>query len=89
MQTISPAPNALFCQQEEAENTTTSGILLASKPDRPKIAHVINIGKNVTNYHPKDRIVYKPYATTEIKIDGEEYFLISEEDVLGKVVTND
>ena len=89
MYTVKPAPNQLFCQQDEAEQQTKSGILLSSALDKPKTAKVINTGSTVTNYSSKDTIVYKSYATTELKLNGDDYFLISEDDVLGTVLEVD
>ena len=87
MQTIRPAVNQLFCKRKEAETRTKSGIILQQKTvDKPHIAEVINGGSSVKGYQQKDTVIYKPYSTTDIKLEGEEYFLIAEEDVLGTVV---
>lgn len=85
--TVKPASKQLFCKPDEAETTTKSGIILAqSTAEKPRTAQVINIGKEVIGFKSKETIIYKAYASTEIKLNGEEYFLISEEDVLGTVV---
>ena len=89
MQTVKPAPSQLFCRQTEKETATKSGILLSPAIEAPKIAEVINTGSSVAEYKQRDCIVYKPYATNEIKLNGNEYFLIDEEDVLGTVVEID
>jgi chaperonin GroES len=85
VKTIAPAPQQLFCKPDEAETTTKSGFIL-QVTEKPRTAEVINVGNRVSNYKQKDTIVYKSYASSEIKLDGEDYFLISEEDVLGVVV---
>jgi chaperonin GroES len=85
--TIRPTKDMLFCKPAEAETQTKSGfILAASAAEKPKIAEVINIGEGVKGIQQRDRIVYKSYATSDIKLEGVEYFLISQEDVLGVVV---
>lgn len=85
-QTIKPASNQLFCEKHEAVTTTKSGFILSEKSaEKPQMARVINVGDGV-NFSSKDMIVYKPYATVDIKLDGKEYFLISQDDVLGTVV---
>lgn len=89
MHTVKPAPTQLFCKPDEAEQQTKSGILLSAALDKPKTAKVINIGDTVSGFHPKDTIVYKSYATTELKLNGDDYFLISQDDVLGTVVEVD
>lgn len=86
MQTIRPAAKHLFCKQEEAETVTKSGFFLAAEAEKPQIAEVINVGSEVKGYSQKDRIIYKPYSTTDIKLGNKVYFLVAEEDVLGKVV---
>ena len=86
MKSIKPANKVLFCQPDEPETKTASGILLdLNKAEQPKIATVKAIGRDV-EYSVGDRIVYKSYSTSDIKLDGVEYFLISDEDVLGTVV---
>ena len=87
MLTIKPSNNQLFCKPETPESKTNSGFLLLEKSkERPQTAKVINVGAGVEDFSSKDTIVYKPYATTEIKLEGEDYFLIAQEDVLGTVV---
>jgi chaperonin GroES len=87
MQTIKPTGNNIFAKPDEAETKTKSGILLSeSAVEKPKMASVINIGDEVKHIKPKDRIVYKSYTTSEIKLNDVEYFLVAEEDILGHVV---
>lgn len=83
MQTIKPASKVLFCKPNEAENKTNSGILLGDAAEKPKTATVINSG--ATDYARDDVVVYKSYATTDVKLNGEQYILLHEDDVLGKV----
>lgn len=87
MQTINPAPKQLFCRPDEAVTKTQSGIILSENAaEKPKTAEVINIGRDVSNYHSGDRIVYKSYSTTEIKLNNEDFILVAEDDVLGTVL---
>lgn len=90
MQTIQPAEHQLFCKPDDKENKTQSGFILTEKAvERSRFATVVNIGSEVKNYHQNDRIVYKSYATTEVKVNDEDYFLIADEDILGKVLEVD
>jgi len=85
--TVRPAKNQLFCQPDEAEVKTAGGILLtANTAEAPKTAKVINVGSSVSGFAPDDTIVYKDYAATDIKLNGDDFFLISESDVLGAVI---
>ena len=87
MHTVQPAKTQIFAKPDKAETKTASGFILAEKSvDRPKTANVINVGKEVTDYYQNDTIIYKSYTTTEIKLNGEEYIMVDEQDVLGKVV---
>lgn len=87
MQTILPNNTHIFARPSEAETKTKSGILLTDNvAEKPKTAEVINVGSKVTNYKAHDTIIYKPYASTDIKLNSEDFLLIDEEDVLGKVV---
>jgi chaperonin GroES len=86
MQTIKPAKHQIFARPTIAENKTKSGILLKEATEKPQTAEVINIGSEVNQFKPKDKIIYKMFTTTEIKLNDEQFILIDEEDVLGKVI---
>jgi chaperonin GroES len=79
---------------EEAEETTKGGILLAgSAKEKPQIADVIEVGpggvvdgKEVKMYVKKgDRVITNKYSGTEIKIDGEEFTIVRQSDILAVV----
>jgi chaperonin GroES len=53
--------------------------------ERSKIAVVKAVGGDVKDIKVGDKIVYKEYSTTELKIDGEEYLIVKAEDVLATV----
>ncbi len=86
IQTVRPAAKYLFCKPDEAITMTKSGFLIAGEGEKPKTAQVINTGARVEGFKSKDIIIYKPYSTTDIKLNDEEYFLIAEDDVLGAVI---
>jgi len=87
MQTIRPARKQLFCKPDEAETVTKAGIIIAeTAAERPKTAVVINVGSEVKDYTSDQRILYKSYTTNEVKLDGQEFFLVHEDDILGEVV---
>lgn len=86
MQTVQPNKGQLFCRPDEVEEKTTSGFYLDKKHvEKPKTAEVVNAGKGCT-YEAGDRVIYKSYTTTEIKLNNEDFMLVAEEDVLGKVL---
>ncbi len=83
---IQPLADNVLAQQEEAETKTASGLFLPdSAKEKPKIAKVLAIGKDVKQLKVGDRIIYKSYSTTDIKMGADEYILIKEEDVLATV----
>jgi len=84
--TIQPLADYVVAQQEEASNKTASGLYLPEQAtEKPKIAKVIAVGKKAESIKVGDRILYKSYSTTDVKIDGQEYILVKEEDVLATV----
>ncbi len=83
---LQPLADNIVAQIEEAQNKTASGLYLPEQAtEKPKTAKVLNVGKEVKNIKPNDRIVYKSYSATEIKIDNQDYVIVKEEDVLATV----
>ncbi|HET7529189.1 MAG TPA: co-chaperone GroES [Candidatus Saccharimonadales bacterium] len=83
---LNPLADWVVAEQEEAVTKTASGLYLPDKAaEKPKIAKVSKVGKNVKEIKVGDRIVYKSYSTTEVKVDDKEYILVKEEDILATV----
>lgn len=83
---IQPLAEYVVAQEEKPETKTASGFYLPDKAaEKPKVAKVLAVGKDVKQIKTGDRIVYKSYSTTEVKMDGDEYILVKEEDVLATV----
>lgn len=86
MKTINPAPNRIFAKPDEGEAKRASGLILTdNSKETPMTAVVIAVGTDVTRYKKDDRIVYKEYTTSEIRLDEQDYIIIEEVDVLGTV----
>ncbi len=86
--TIQPLAEYVLAEQEEAATKTASGLYLPDKAaEKPKVAKVLKVGKNVKEIKAGERIVYKSYSTNEIKLGGKEYILVKEEDILAKVAS--
>ncbi len=80
---IKPLGDRVVAVREEMSNKTASGLYLPDgAKEKPVIAKVEAIGPEVKTLKKGDRIVYKEYSTTELKIDGTEYLIVKEEDVL-------
>ena len=83
---ITPLGDRVVAIREQAAAKTASGLYLPDNAkEKPVIAKIVAVGKDVKSIKLKDKILYKEYATTEIKIDGTEYLIVKEEDILGTV----
>lgn len=89
-----PLFDRVVVQHIEAHETTASGIILpGSAQEKPQMATVISVGeggvidgKEVKMIvHPGDIVLYSKYAGSEFKIDGAEYIVIRQSDILAKV----
>lgn len=83
---ITPLADRVVAVREEAKTQTASGIYLPDNAkERPVMAEVIATGPDVKGVDVKDKIVYKEYSTTELKVDGVEYLIVKEDDILAKI----
>ena len=92
--TIKPLLDRVVLKMEEAEETTKSGIVLAgSAQEKPQFATIIAVGpggvvdgKDIT-MHVKigDKVITSKYTGTEVKLDGEEYTVVRQADILAIV----
>lgn len=83
---ITPLADYVVAQSEEAESKTASGLYLTqSAQEKPKTAKVLAVGKDIKEIKVGDKIIYKSYSTTDVKVGKEEYILVKEEDILAKV----
>lgn len=92
--TIKPLADRVVIKMLEAEETTKGGIILSgSAKEKPQIAEVIAVGPGgvVDGKEVKmelkvgDKVIMSKYAGTEIKLDGEEYTILRQSDVLAKI----
>ena len=89
-----PLGDRVVLKQVEAEETTKSGpILTTSAQEKPQEAEVIAVGpggmvdgKEVTmQVKPGDKVIYSKYAGNEVKLEGEEYIIVRQNDILAVV----
>ena len=90
---IRPLQDRIIVQRLESEEKTTSGLFIPdSAKEKPQQGKVVATGKGKVRedgtVQPLDisvgeKILFGKYAGTEIKIDGEEYLIMREDDVLG------
>lgn len=80
--TLKPLQDRVVALKEQPMETTKSGILLGEAKETPAYAVVESVGPDVKTVKPGDKIVYKNYSTTDIKLDDKDYIIVKEEDVL-------
>ena len=80
---VQPLGDYIVAEPEEAPTKTAAGLYLPEKAaEKPKVAKVLAVGPHAAQLQPGDRVLYKSYSPTEVKVDGKDYLLIKEEDVL-------
>jgi chaperonin GroES len=80
---IHPLGDYVVAEPEEAPTKTASGLYLPEKAtEKPKVAKVLAVGASAKQIKVGDRILYKSYSPTEVKVDGKDYLLVKEEDIL-------
>ena len=83
---LRPTADNIVLKQTEAEETTSSGIILATTTkEKPAIYEVMSAGPNVKEVKVGDKVVVGKFTGSEIKLDGVEYKFVKLEDVLAVV----
>ena len=91
---IKPLNDRVLIKMKEAEETTQSGIILtANSQEKPQIAEVVEIGpgKKVDgkleemSVKKGDNVIVSKYAGTEVKYEGIDYKILSQDDILAIV----
>jgi len=83
---VKPLADYVVAEAEEAKTKTASGLYLPEKStEKPKVAKVVAVGIATKQVKVGDRIIYKSYSPTEVKVDGVDYLLVKEEDILATV----
>ena len=91
---IKPLGDRVVIKNLEAEETTKGGIILTNAAkEKPVMAEVLAVGPggNVDgkeikmNVEAGQKVIYSKYAGTEVKLDGEEYIIVRQSDILAVV----
>ncbi len=90
---ITPLHDRILVRRVEQAETTRGGIVIPdTAKDKPQEGEVIAVGKGKINEEGKvrpldvkesDRILFAKYAGSEVKLDGEEFLIMREDEVLG------
>ena len=92
---VKPLDDRVLVKQNEAEEKTAGGIVLPdTAKEKPQEGEIIAVGPGKVGDDGKriamelkkgDRVLYAKYAGTEVKLDGEEYLIVRESDILGRL----
>ena len=91
---LTPLADRVIIKMLEAEETTKGGIILTgAAKEKPDVAEVISVGpgglvdgKEIKmTVKPGDKVITSKYSGTEVKIDGEEYTIVRQGDILAIV----
>ncbi len=90
---LTPLHDRILVRRVEEQETTRGGLIIPdSAKDKPQEGEVVSAGKGKISEEGKvrpldvkagDRILFGKYAGTEVKLDGEEFLIMREEEVLG------
>ena len=92
--TLKPLADRVLLKATEAEETTKSGIILSTaNKEKPVVSEVVAVGPGgvvdgkeiVMTVKPGDKVVVAKYAGTEVKLDGVEYSIVRQSDILAIV----
>jgi len=93
MAKIRPLQDRVIVKRIEAEEKTASGIIIPdTAKEKPQEGEIIAVGpgkvldngtKVELSVKPGDRVLFSKYAGTDVKIDGNEYLIMREDDILG------
>jgi len=92
--TIKPLADRVVIIMVEAEETTKSGIILAgSAKEKPQVAEIVAVGPGgivegkeiVMNVKVGEKVLISKYSGTEVKVDGQEYTILRQNDILAIV----
>ncbi len=92
---IRPLHDRVIVKRQEAETKTAGGIIIPdSAKEKPQEGEVIAVGNGIRredgtvaplDVKAGDKILFSKYAGTEIKIDGDDFLMMKEDDILGVV----
>ena len=83
---IQPLADYVVAKPEEAAGKTASGLYLPDNAkEKPKTVKVVAVGPLTREVKVGDRIIYKGYSETNVKVGSDEFVLIKEEDIIATV----
>ena len=92
--TLKPLADRVVVKSVEAEESTKSGIVLpGTAKEKPQVAEVLAVGPGIAEGENKvvmevqvgDKVITSKYAGTEVKMEGQEYTIVKQSDILAIV----
>lgn len=84
---IEPLADYIVCVNEEAASKTSSGLYLPStSQEKPTVAKVLAVGEMVRGIKVGEKVIFKSYSNTDVKVGSSSYTLVREEDIMARVV---
>ena len=92
---LRPLQDRIIVKRLEEENVTAGGILIPdTAKEKPQRGEIVAVGKGKVTEDGKvlpidvkvgDKVLFGKYAGTEVKIDGQDYLIMREDDILGVI----
>lgn len=84
--TLKPLQDRIVAKKETPAEKTASGFFMpGDAKEKPSYATVESVGPDVKHVKKGDKIIFKEYSTTDIKLNNQDYLIIKEEDVLATI----
>ncbi len=87
MTTVTPLGDNVLIEAIEAEEKTASGLYLPDtvSKEKPQEGKVVAIGSGKIDVKVGQKVIYRQYAPTEVKVDGNDFMIVKNEDILAIV----
>lgn len=91
---IRPLNDNVVLKKDKVVKQTASGIVLSQKEEETEYATVEAVGEGIRNENGEliplnikkgQKVIYKNYSATKVKIDSEEYFIVASKDILAVI----
>ncbi len=80
---LKPLGEYVVLSFEKEEDKTVSGIIIStSEKDKPSMGKVVAVGPKVETLKKDDKVIYESYSGTKTKVEGTEYLIIKQENIL-------
>lgn len=84
---LEPTADRLIIEPTHPEKTTKTGLFLPTSADgeKPMEGKVLSVGKDVYEVKEGDGVIFAKYSPVAIKLEGKEYYIVEERDILSVI----